>query len=85
MAQGNTDGKLIRDLVGAHSTASEKIRPNNYSQSDFKGFDRREVQTEMKVVEHASENDDHDFGSPTVNRALRDVIKARNMLGRHQR
>ena len=39
----------------------------------------------MKVVEHTSEADDHDFGSPTVNRALRDVIKARNMLGRHQR
>lgn len=39
----------------------------------------------MQVVEHTSENDDYDFGSPTVNQALKDVIKARNMLGRHHR
>lgn len=69
---------MIRDLVGG---STEKIRFNPRESSDLQGFMRKDYLKSphgMRVVEHEeSETEGADLGSPYINKAMRDIIKAR--------
>lgn len=69
---------MIRNLVGG---STEKIRFNPRESSDLQGFMRKDDLKSlhgMRIVEQEeSESEGVDLGSPYINKAMRDIIKAR--------
>ncbi|CDW78193.1 UNKNOWN [Stylonychia lemnae] len=92
-SQENLRDRPIRDLIGGESTNSGKIRFDpRASSTEFRGFGRSTAQNDSKsqqqmhVVEHSEHESEInvDIGSPQINKALKEILKARHYLSKHQ-